>query len=213
MKKIPTLFERDHETGFVKPVLNPKCEWVMEEPWPVHRKYDGTCVGLFLTVNGKVRIHGGLGSEEITDRGQIGERWMARQSVPGRMAFPDNFEPEQFDATTGKHVGWVPIEQSPFHKFLLEAEPKLEKRYLGTYELCGPKINGNPENYKNHTLVHHWSTEQISNVQVLDIHDMTVEDAYVALRATLEYMPIEGVVWYGMTHGMAKLKRKDFKYE
>lgn len=210
MKKIPTLFKRDYETGLVIPELNPKAEWVMQDAWPAHRKYDGTCVGLFLTVNGQVRINEGVGSDEITDRSQIGEKWMARQSVPGRMRFPDNFEPEEFDATTGKHVGWVPIEQSPFHKFLVEAETNLKDRCLGTYELCGPKINGNPENYRQHTLVHHWSSEQISNVQVLDIHEMSVQDAYVALKATLAYMPIEGVVWYGFTHGMAKLKRKDF---
>lgn len=210
MKKIPTLFERDFETGFVKPILNPKCKWVMEHPWPAHRKYDGTCVGLFLTINGKVRIHGGVGSDEITDRNQIGEKWMARRSVPGRMAFPDDFESEEFDATTGKHVGWIPIEQSSFYESFLEAKDNLKKRHLGTYELCGPKINNNPENFDKHTLVHHWSTELISNVHVLDIHEMSVEDAYSALKNTFEYMPIEGVVWYG--NGMAKLKRKDFNY-
>ncbi len=213
MRKIPTLFVRDFKTGFVKPELNAKAAWVMEKAWPAHRKYDGTCVGLFLTVNGKVRLNGSLGSSEVTDASALGDKWMARQSVPGRMAFPDNFEPEEFDATTGKHVGWVPIEQSPFHKFLKEAEPKLEKRYFGTYELCGPKINGNPENYKEHTLIRHYDTELISNVHILDIHEMSVEDAYEALKNTFQYMPIEGVVWYHIDGQMVKLKRKDFKYE
>ncbi len=213
MKKIPTLFVRDFTTGFVIPEIMPGCEWVMEKTWPAHRKYDGTCVGLFLTVNGEVRINDGVGSHEINSKDQIGERWMARREVKQGHEFPDDFEIEQFDPTTKKTYGWEPIEQSPFYKFVQEAEAKLEHRYLGTYELCGPKINGNPENFKEHTLVHHWGTELISNVLVLDIHEMSVKDAYEALKATFEYMPIEGVVWYGYTHGMAKLKRKDFNYE
>lgn len=210
MKKIPTLFVRNYRTGELLPEITPGCEWVMEQPWPVHRKYDGVCLGLFLTVNGEVRIHDGVGSDEISDPAQIGEQWMARREVKQGHEFPEDFEIEQFDLTTKKTFGWVPIEQSPYYKYFLEAETSLENRYLGTYELCGPKVNGNPENFQNHTLVHHWSTELISNVQVLDIHEMSVEDAYVALRDTLAYMPIEGVVWYGMGHGMAKLKRKDF---
>lgn len=211
MKKIPTLFVRNYTTGFVIPEITPGCEWVMESSWPAHRKYDGTCVGLFLTVNGEVRFDS-IGSDEINNRSQIGERWMARREIKQGHEFPDDFEAMQFDSTTKKTFGWEPAEQSPFYKFLLEAEFGLENRYLGTYELCGPKINGNPEGYKRHTLVHHWSTEQLGNVQVLDIHEMTVEDAYEALKATLSYMPVEGVVWYGFTNGYAKLKRKDFNY-
>ena len=213
MKKIPTLFVRNYTTGFVVPEITPGCEWVMEEPWPVHRKYNGTCVGLFPTVHGEVRINEGIRSDEISSPDQIGEQWMARREVKQGHEFPNGFEIEQFDPTTKKTFGWEPVEQSPFYDIFLEAEDYLEKRYFGTYELCGPRINRNPENYKKHTLVHHRCTEQISNVQVLDIHEMSVEDAYEALKATFEYMPIEGVVWYGMTHGMAKLKRKDFKYE
>lgn len=213
MKKIPTLFLRDYKTGFVLPELNPSCEWVMQQAWPAHRKYDGVCVGLFLSVKGEVRINEGVGSGEIDKPEDLKEVWMARREVKQGHEFPNGFEIEQFDPTTKKTFGWVPIAQSPFYKYFIEALEGLENRYLGTYELCGPKVNGNPENYKTHTLVHHWSTEQISNVQVLDIHDLSVENAYEALKATLDYMPVEGVVWYGMSHGMAKLKRKDFNYE
>lgn len=213
MKKIPTLFLRDYKTGFVIPELNPSCEWVMQQAWPAHRKYDGICVGLFLSVKGEVRINEGVGSGEIDKPEDLKEVWMARREVKQGHEFPNGFEIEQFDPTTKKTFGWVPIAQSPFYKYFIEALEGLENRYLGTYELCGPKVNGNPENYKTHTLVHHWSTEQISNVQVLDIHDLSVENAYEALKATLDYMPVEGVVWYGMGHGMAKLKRKDFNYE
>lgn len=212
MKKIPSLFVRNRQTGFVIPELTPSCEWVMEKAWPAHRKYDGTCVGLFLSVKGEVRINEGVGSEEIDKPEDLTEVWMSRREVKQGHEFPDGFEIEQFDPTTKKTFGWEPIEQSSFYKHFQEAVDGLSKRYLGTYELCGPKINGNPEGFKKHTLVHHWSTELLANVHVLDIHEMSVEDAYEALKMTLGYMPVEGVVWYGMGHGMAKLKRKDFDY-
>lgn len=211
MKKIPTLFVRDYTTGFVIPEINPAAEWVMEQAWPAHRKYDGACMGLFLTVKGEPRINEGVGSDEISNPGDLGSIWMARREVKQGYEFPDDFEIEQFDPTTKKTFGWVPVEQSPFYKHFQEAVAKLDTEYLGTYELCGPKVNKNPEGFKEHTLVHHWSTELISNIHVLDIHELSVEDAYEALKKTLEYMPIEGVVWYGPT-GMAKLKRKDFDY-
>ena len=213
MKKIPTLFTRDHNTGYVIPELNPKAAWVMEKAYPDLRKYDGTCVGNFLVVNGEVRIHKGVSSGEVQNKEDIQNIWMARHTTVGRMRHPENFIEEEFDPTTGKTVGWVPIEQSSFCKFFVEARQDLETEYLGTYELCGPKINGNPESFKKHTLVFHWSAEQLANIQVLDIHEMTVEDAYEALKNTLSYMPVEGAIFRSPTHGMAKIKRKDFKYE
>lgn len=213
MKKIPTLFVRDYTTGYVVPEITPGCEWVMEKTWPVHRKYDGACMGLFLTVKGEPRINEGVGSDEVKRAEDLDSIWMARREVKQGHEFPDDFEIEQFDPTTKKTFGWVPIEQSPFYKYFQEAVGRLENKYLGTYELCGPKINGNPEEFKEHRLVHHWSTELISNIHVLDIHEMSVEEAYEALKSTLAYMPIEGVVWYGMENGMVKIKRKDFQYE
>lgn len=213
MKKIPTLFMRDHNTGYVIPELNPKAAWVMEKAYPALRKYDGTCVGNFLTVKGEVRIHEGVSSGEIENKEDISNIWMARHTSSGRMSHPENFIEEEFDPVTGKTVGWVPIEQSSFYKFFLEAHADLENEYLGTYELCGPKINGNPEGFKKHKLVFHWSVEQLANIQVLDIHEMSVEDAYEALKATLSYMPVEGAIFKSPLHGMAKIKRKDFQYE
>lgn len=212
MKKIPTIFMRDHETGYVIPEINPKAEWVLEEAYPALRKYDGTCVGLFLSVKGDIRINEGVGSGEIESKEDIKAVWMARHTVVGRMLPPEDFIEEEFDPKTGKTFGWVPIEQSSFYKFFLEARENLETEHLGTYELCGPKINGNPEGFKKHTLVFHWTAEQLANIQVLDIQDMSVEDAYQALKMTLAYLPVEGVIFRSAKHGMAKLKRKDFDY-
>lgn len=214
MKKIPTLFVRDYsEGGFVIPEINPVAEWVMESAYPAHRKYDGVCTGFFPTVKGELRIHGGIGSDEVNDPEDIAGAWMARREVKQGHHFPDDFEIEQFDPQTKKTFGWIPIEYSSFYKYFQEALEGLETKYFGTYELCGPKVNGNPENFKKHKLVNHEQTELISNVHVLDFHEMSVEDAYEALKETLGYMPIEGVVWRSIKHGMVKLKKRDFRYE
>lgn len=214
MRKIPTLFVRDYsQGGFVIPEVNPSAEWVFDQAWPALRKYNGICVGLFLEVNGEIRINEGVGSGEINTETPLRTVWMARREIKQGHEFPDKFVPEQFDPTTKKTFGWVPIAQSPFYKFFMEAHQSLEHEYLGTYELCGPKVNGNPEGYKKHALVFHWTAEQLANIQVLDIHEMSVEDAYIALKETLAYMPVEGVIFRSPLHGMAKLKRKDFKYE
>jgi hypothetical protein len=214
MKKIPTLFVRDYsQGGFVIPEVNPVAEWVMEDAYPAHRKYDGVCMGLFPTVKGEIRIEKGIGSGEIDVPEDIDAIWMARREVKQGWEFPEDFVIEQFDSQTKKTFGWVPAEQSPFYKYFLDALDDLQDRYFGTYELCGPKVNGNPEGFKAHKLVNHEQTELISNVHVLDFHEMSVEDAYVALKETLGYMPIEGVVWRSVKHGMVKLKKKDFQYE
>lgn len=212
MKKIPTLFVRNHNTGYVIPELNPEAAWVMEKAYPALRKYDGTCVGNFLVVNGEVRTHKGVGSGEVQNKEDISNIWMARHTTVGRMRHPENFIEEEFDARTGKTFGWVPIEQSSFYKFFLEANEDLETEYLGTYELCGPKINGNPEGFKKHKLVFHNAAEQLANINVLDIHEMSVEEAYEALKHTLGYMPVEGAIFKSPLNWMAKLKRKDFDY-
>lgn len=215
MKKIPTLFVRDYSNGgFVIPEVNPVAEWVMEDAYPAHRKYDGVCTGFFPTVKGEVRINKDIGSGEVDKAEDISGIWMIRREVKQGWEFPDNFEIEQFDPQTKKTFGWVPIQESSYYKYFLDALDDLkEAPTFGTYELCGPKINGNPENFKTQKLVNHEQTELISNIHVLDFHEMSVEDAYEALKETLDYMPIEGVVWRSAQHGMVKLKKKDFRYE
>jgi hypothetical protein len=62
---------------------------------------------------------------------------------------------------TDQTVGWQPIEQSPFRTAHAEALDKYEHDMgesisdPGTYELCGPKVNGNPERLGRHWLIPH----------------------------------------------------------
>ena len=74
---------------------------------------------------------------------------------------------------------------------------------VGTYELCGPKVNGNPEGYERHTLVRHDVAER------LDASDLSF-DGLARVMALLGDRGIEGLVWHHPDGRMAKLKVRDF---
>lgn len=101
---------------------------------------------------------------------------------------------------TGKRVGWEPAEQSSFAKFVAEAVTGEEP--AGTYELCGPKINGNPEHFDRHVVVSHQNAERLPQLD----QPTGVE----SLSSALMDLPYEGVVWHHPDGRMAKLKRRDF---
>lgn len=188
MKKIPTLFVRDfgHASGrFVTDRLTPDCEWALDAPGLVGtRKWDGTCIS-------------------VTPEHRL---WARREVKPGKTS-PPRFYPLETDETTGKTVGWEPAEQSPWAKLLAGFDP--HQYEPGTYELLGPKVNGNPELAERHLLVPH-------GVAVLFGFDepRTADDLRYAVVAALRAHPtMEGVVLWERqgdpTGRMAKLKRRD----
>lgn len=176
MRKIPTVFVRDPETNrrHVKNEVTPGCEWVLGGEGTATRKYDGTCVMWDGTV------------------------WWARREVKAGKEPPANFREIEHDETTGKTVGWEPADQSGFAKYLTEAvgDHDWEPR---TYELCGPKINGDPEKQERHVLIPHG--------------DLVLDNAprdFDALAAYLRIHSFEGIVWHHPDGRMAKLKKRDF---
>ena len=51
MHKIPTLFRRDpDDRKRVLPEANPACQWVLDGEGTPTRKYDGTCVLLWMPI-------------------------------------------------------------------------------------------------------------------------------------------------------------------
>lgn len=196
MKKIPTLFERDPEDrSKLIDKLHPDCEWVQAGEGVATRKYDGTCVRL---------DHKG--------------RWWSRREVkPGKQP-PPEWQEVDHDPVTGKRVGWEPIEQSSFFKAFNEAvRPMLEFSALasvepkpGTYELIGPKINGNPEKIgPYHSLQPHGNAERLAWAD-----DRPNVSFFESMRDMVLYFAedgIEGVVWHHPDGRMAKLKGRDFK--
>lgn len=178
MEKIPTLFERDPGANFryVRDVVHPACQWVIDGEGTATRKFDGTCV--------------------MFD----GTRWWTRREIkPGRNV-PPNYVPMQEDPWTGKIVGWEPANQSSWYVLLEEALDPWDGFEPGTYELCGPKINKNPEGFEDHVLVTH-GKEQL---------DFAPRD-FDHLREYLLGMSVEGIVWWHPDGRRAKLKRKDFQ--
>lgn len=179
MKKIPTLFQRDPEDrAHVLPIVNPECQWVLDGEGVATVKWDGTCVML-----------------------DASDDWWARREVKSGKTPPAGWVEVDADDTTGKRVGWEPIGQSPFAKFHTEALRQFDGT-PGTYELVGPKINGNPGNFQVHELIKHGEDQ----VQL----PRTFDDLRFELTERWHLYRLEGVVWWHPDGRRAKLKAKDF---
>lgn len=184
MRKIPTLFLRDWD-GHPKHVTrepNPECAWVFAGEGQPTVKWDGTCVML---------------------DGQ-GAWWARREVKPGKLP-PKWFRPVETDDETGKTIGWEPVEQSSFAKWHAEVLDRGERFRPGTYELLGPKVNGNPDGFEAHVLMEHgWAPLSIREDVKAAPRD------YDGLAAWLHTRPYEGIVWHHSDGRMAKIKRRDF---
>lgn len=179
MKKTPTYFERDW-SGDRSRVINKVhagCEWVAAGEGVATRKIDGTCC----------MVRGGA--------------LFKRREIRQGDEVPPLFEEADRDDETGKIVGWVPVEPSnPSDKYHAEAFGDGSGFADGTYELVGPKVQGNPEKYASHTLVPHSSLAMV---------EQPPRD-FEGLREWLVGRDIEGVVWHHPDGRMAKLKLRDF---
>ncbi len=191
MRKIPTVFVRDPATNLrhVRDEVNPGCEWVVAGEGVATRKYDGTCALL-----------------------RMGRLYKRRELKPGQEK-PILFEVVDEDPVTGKRVGWMPVDRDAAEdRYFVEALDRHlnngETLRDGTYELVGPKVQGNPERFPAHTLIRH------ADAQILGepAGDDPVPRDFAGLRAYLtdpEFL-YEGIVWHHPDGRMAKLKRRDF---
>jgi hypothetical protein len=187
MQKIPTLFVRDEQDRrHVTEQVTPGCEWVLAGEGVATRKYDGMCVLL-------------------DDDGT----WWARREVKPGKATPADFRAVGTDEVTGKTVGWEPAAQSSFAKYITEAVLNLASAYpkTGTYELIGPKVNGNPEHRDAHELIRHDDADRIEGVSLVPLDFAAAQHAVLTLRETYGW---EGIVWHHPDGRMAKLKARDF---
>jgi len=179
MQKIPTLFLRDpgKNLKYLLDEVNPLCLWVLEGEGVATRKYDGTCC---LIKDG---------------------HFYKRREVKDPKPLPSNFIVCQFDPITKKHFGWVPVTgaaEDKFHREAINHQPNLAD---GTYELIGPKVQGNPEAVESHVLVSHADAEVLENAP----------RSFEGLQNYLRDFPYEGIVWHHPDGRMAKIKRKDFE--
>ena len=176
MVKIITLFKRDMEGN--KQVYNevsPGAEWVVAGEGVATRKWDGTCC--------------------LVRGGQLFKRYDAKKGKTP----PPNFEPcmEEADPVTGHFPGWVPVGMEPESKYHREAfHGDFED---GTYELCGPKVQGNPDKLTSHVLIPH-GKELLTDAP----------RDFAGLREYFLAHEIEGIVWWHGDGRMVKIKAKDF---
>lgn len=187
MNKTPSVFLRNPENMHeMTREVNPLCQWVLDGEGVATRKYDGTCV--------------------MYD----GEQWWARREVKKDKTPPVNWVPVEFDDITGKAMGWEPIAQSGYYHAWQDAYINLDSRAyeLGTYELIGSKINGNPERLtRNHELIKHGDAQRITvNVRNYDTIKADIQGFWVVHGW-------EGVVWHHPDGRMAKMKARDYKLE
>lgn len=186
MKKIPSLFVRDFTTQGAKAtnVVTPGCEWVMAGEGVATQKLDGTCC--------------------LVNDGELWKRYDAKHGKePPKMFWPAQNEP---DPITGHWPGWLPVVAgSKEDRWHIEAwdnaAPNQGEYGLGdgTYELCGPKINGNPERLAAHQLLRHGDSGLLEGLRNFD-----------ALREYLASHDIEGIVWHHEDGRMVKVKASDF---
>lgn len=177
MKKTPTMFERDWEgdRSRVLPVVTRGCEWVLAGEGAATRKLDGT-------------------SCMVTDGLLYKRRELKKDEAP-----PAEFLLSDHDQETGKTVGWMPVEDGPEDKWHRAAFAEEIGWPDGTYELIGPKVQGNPEGWMGHQLIRHGS-----------IAEDDVPRDFAGLAQWLATQDIEGIVFHHPDGRMAKIKLRDF---
>jgi len=138
-------------------------------------------------------------------------RWRARREVKPGKTPPPNYRPVSTDPATGKTVGWEPAEQSAFAKFFRQAldfkRSGFSKTPPGTYELLGPKINGNPERRRHHELIAHRFAEQSFGATYFGNRTFDAIQEEVLRLAEHGW---EGIVYHHPDGRMAKIKARDF---
>lgn len=178
MEKIPTMFERDWDGDRSRVVnaITPGCEWVAAGEGIATRKYDGTCCAV------------------------IGGALYKRHEVKPGKPFPDAFRQLSTDEQTGKTIGYLPVGDGPEDRWHREALANAGTPLPdGTYELVGPKIQGNPEDYNLHVLISHRHAETYDDVP----------RDFDGIKAWLECHDVEGIVFHNWGR-MAKIKARDF---
>lgn len=182
MKKIPSLFQRNYESDrLVRDEVVKGCEWVLAGEGVATRKWDGTAC--------------------MVRDGVLFKRYDRKQKRGKLKDPPAGWEPCEPEPNeyTGHWPGWVPVGDGPEDQWHREAVALGVPDGSATFELCGPKVQGNPEGLGQHVLLLHGSEPLKGNPRTF--HEV---------REYLATHDIEGIVWHHPDGRMAKIKAKDF---
>lgn len=181
MKKISTLFKKDpNDLGRVINEINPENKWVFDGEGIATRKFDGTATAII--------------------NGELYKRYDVKK---GRQVTYGAIPCQEADAITGHHPHWLKCDRSKNEdKYFFEGFDALDAKEDGTYELCGNKVQGNPEKIEGHKLVKH-------GCEVLQLPSLEFEDLKAFLSDASN--DIEGIVFHHKSDGrMCKLRKSDF---
>lgn len=180
MKKIPTLFVRDPDNmKLVTEKVSPGLEWVLERWCVVREKLDGTACAV------------------------LGGRLYKRFTT--QMDFPTGFIPSgPPSATVSKVPGWIPVGDGPEDQWHREAFGRYPSLSSGTFELIGPKVQGNPYGYMPKQLHELRRHEFVQDVAI------GVVWTFKSIRNAVNDLLGEGLVFWGPEGPVAKIKRRDF---
>lgn len=176
MKKIPTIFERDWGGDKSRVLPQPTAAHALLDGAVATRKYDGTAC--------------------LVREGKLYKRYDAKEGKTPPLGFEPCSEP---DPETGHCPGWLLVGDAPEDKHHKRAFQGNEPD--GTYELCGPKVQGNPEGMKEMTLVPHGK----------NIFENVPTD-FEGLKAFFKVTNLEGIVWWKNGAPVGKIKRRDFGF-
>lgn len=196
MQKIVSLFQRNYDGDrLVRDEVVPEASWVTRGEGRATRKWDGTCCRVLA---GRLFARYDLPlTKEYKNKkrqGYQGPTW--DHVIP-----PNTWTPAQttYDTKSGHWPGWMPVGEEPEYKWHREAWANDDGTLPdGTYELLGPKIQGNPEALDNHWLYPHGETEEYAPRD------------FEGLKSYFQYHNIEGIVWHHPDGRMVKIKAKDF---
>jgi hypothetical protein len=189
MRKISTLYKKNPENlGRVIDEINSENQWVFDGEGIATRKFDGTAAAI------------------------IGGELYKRYDVKKRKQVPTNAIPcQEPDTITGHWPHWVKCDRDKaedkyffegFDNLLSECAfvAQINNHFLdGTYELCGPKVQGNPENFDKHILVKHGADE----IQIVPLF-------FDGWKEFFLHHDIEGVVFHHHDGRMCKIRKSDF---
>ena len=187
MKKISTLYKKDpNDLSRVINEIAPENKWVIDGEGIPTRKFDGTATAI------------------------IGGELYKRYDVKKGKQVPTNAIPcQEPDEITGHWPHWIKCDRNnPADKWHFVGFDKLCKEVPpefidGTYELCGEKIQGNPEKIHGTELIVH-------GCEILD--DCT-DCSFDGLKNYLSNpeLDIEGIVFHHKNDGrMCKIRKCDF---
>ncbi len=192
MKKISTLYKKDpNDLGRVINEINPENQWVFtDEGVKATQKFDGTSCAI---INGEL---------------------YKRYDVKKGKAVPEGAVPcQEPDEVTGHWPHWIKCSSiKPEDKWHWEAFIRLmsdvtvaavlsDNYFDGTYELCGEKVQGNPEGIDGHSLIEHGSTEACIKKS---------KWTFDGFKEWLTNVDMEGIVFHHPDVRMCKLRKSDY---